>query len=503
MAALFDKIIQEISSRYHLGPKGRSVIEQTLEMVVEQPGSVGGFLERFKAAGFATEVASWLEGKEPVAFSAQAVVQALGSDIVGEIANKAGVNQRFAKTVLSYAIPRIISRFAQSGLLDVALAATSSRGDEPPQQEETQLPVHEIEDVGTDRRYRKVMGIAAPGPTISQAVFPIAFLFITIGLLGYLATTGSTRYLASQSAPTVAKNAPVGATVTPPVVINREPTQTPPAVVRTTPVAVPHAPSTPARLVLSNENGDIVYSGTVRDAAMRAAITESLKKVFGDDKISGKLTVDEHAGPAYWTKGLTAALDDLKTPGVQAVFEGDTISVGGTISRADRDKITNSLKSALGPQFAIATIASTGTTETTSESSLKSGVSSNKPEQTSLNLPTIYFATNSAEVTSTSTDELERAAALIKKLPVGTVVQISGFTDSRGDPSTNVKLSQKRAYAVRQVLVNAGVNPDMLAAKGYGIFHPAGRENTAIEVRSNGTRQDHLQSERRVEFHIG
>jgi outer membrane protein OmpA-like peptidoglycan-associated protein len=88
-------------------------------------------------------------------------------------------------------------------------------------------------------------------------------------------------------------------------------------------------------------------------------------------------------------------------------------------------------------------------------------------------------------------------------LPVGTVVQISGFTDSRGAPSTNVKLSQKRAYAVRQVLVNAGVNPDMLAAKGYGIFHPAGRENTAIEVRSNGTRQDHLQSERRVEFHIG
>jgi OOP family OmpA-OmpF porin len=505
MAALFDKLIQEISSQYHLGAKGRSVIEQTLDMIVEQPGDVGGFLDRFKAAGFVTEVASWLEGKEPVSLSAQAVVQALGSDIVGDIANKAGVSQRLAKTVLSYAIPKIISRLAQSGLLDVALATTSSQEDEPPQQEETQLPAREREDVGTDRWYRKVMGRAAPGPTYSQVVFPIAFLFITIGLLGYLVTTGGTRYPASQSAPAVAKNAPVAATATPPVVINRRPTQTSPAAVETAPAAVPHALSTPARLVLSNENGVLLYSGTVRDSATRTAITESLKTVFGDDKISGKLSVDEHAGQARWIKDLNAALDDFKTPGAQAQFEGNTISVGGTIPRADRDKIIYSLKSTLGPEFAIAPLAGIGMTKTASETSLKSGVSDKPvtiPEQSSLKLPTIYFATNSTEVTSISRDELERAAVQIKKLPVGTLVRISGFTDSTGNSRANMNLSQRRAYAVRKVLVDAGVNPAMLSARGYGIYHSAVSKNRTLRGRSSGTIQDYLHTERCVELRV-
>src|ERR1700730_2707473 len=60
----FDELIQEISARYHLGPKGRSLIEETVDLIARQPGGVSGFLERFKAAGFAAEVASWVAGTD-------------------------------------------------------------------------------------------------------------------------------------------------------------------------------------------------------------------------------------------------------------------------------------------------------------------------------------------------------------------------------------------------------------------------------------------------------
>jgi hypothetical protein len=56
----------------------------------------------------------------------------------------------------------------------------------------------------------------------------------------------------------------------------------------------------------------------------------------------------------------------------------------------------------------------------------------------------------------------------MKQLPAGTTVRISGHTDSIGTQAANMRLSQRRANAVRQVLVDAGVNPAMLSAKGYG-----------------------------------
>jgi hypothetical protein len=138
-------------------------------------------------------------------------------------------------------------------------------------------------------------------------------------------------------------------------------------------IVIPPAPSVPARLALSNKNGLIVYSGAVKDDATRTAITDSLKTVFGANNISGELAVDKQAGPAGWTNDLKTALGNFKTPGSQALFDGNAVSVGGTPD-ADRDRIIGSLKSTLGPQFIFATIAGTGATKTAIASpSLKSG----------------------------------------------------------------------------------------------------------------------------------
>ena len=502
----FDKLIQEISSRYHLGPKGRSLIEEALDMIAQQPGGIGGFLDRFKAAGFAAKVASWLAGTDLVPLSGQEVEQALGSKSIGEIADKAGVTQRFARTVLGYAIPKIISMLAQSGV--VAIPTASSRVDEIPQREEEQFPSGDLEDSGVVPWFRKLV-VPGAAPRFGPLVVPGAALVIMLGLLGYFATLGGAgHHPATRTSPVMAQNGPIASPQAPSkaasitaqnaaVVI---PHESAPVTAQNAPVVNPHAPSIPARLALSNKNGRIFYSGTVGDDTTRATITDSLKTVFGADKITGELAVDQHAGPAGWTKDLKAALGNFKTPGSQALFEGDAVSVGGTIPDASRDRMINSLKSVLGPKYAFATIAGSGATETATAPS--SGVSGKTsiPEQSALKVPTIYFATNSAEVPSESKAFLQQAAVMMKQLPAGTVVQIRGFSDSTGNPAVNMKLSQVRANAVRQVLVNAGVNPAKLVATGYGSSVSAVSENGTTEGRSSSTVG--VREERRVEFRI-
>ncbi len=118
--------------------------------------------------------------------------------------------------------------------------------------------------------------------------------------------------------------------------------------------------------------------------------------------------------------------------------------------------------------------------------------------------PAIYFATNRAQPLPASRPLVPKAAQLIKQLPAGTVVEITGYTDNVGSPAANMRLSQRRANAIRGALIRAGGDPAMLTAKGYGSSHPltlAGQEET-VEGRSNALAGDRGRNDRRVEVSI-
>jgi OmpA-OmpF porin, OOP family len=474
--AAFDKLIQEIDSRYCLGPDAYPLVQETLGLIKRQPGGIGAFLHRFKAAGFAVEVASWLVGPDPVPLSGQEVEQTLGSDVICAIANKIGVSHHFARTILGYAIPKIIVLQAQGGAIPPAIPAWAASFRDSAIRSSTSI--HEIMQHRAEQIRPSQTEHSGAAAGLKPLLMPGVALLITLGLLlGYFIGAGNRGVI--QSAPAVVQNAPV---------------------------APPHVPSIPARLALHNENGLIAYSGTVGDDVARSSITDSLKTVFGAQNITGDLSVDLNAGPAHWAKGFKAALDNFKIPGSQALFEGNAVSVGGAIPEADRDGIMSSLKSVLGPQFAFATITGSSANETpTASSALTSGSSLENPigapNQPTLN-PTIYFATNSAEVPSDAKVLVQQAAGLMKQLPAGTTVRISGYTDSVGTRAANMRLSQRRANAVRQLLVDAGVNPTMLSAKGYGSSHSLASKNGTTEGRSISTIEERLRKDRRVELSV-
>jgi len=109
---------------------------------------------------------------------------------------------------------------------------------------------------------------------------------------------------------------------------------------------------------------------------------------------------------------------------------------------------------------------------------------------TALNLNVINFPTGSAQIPPDSMNYLNHVALAIKAAPSGTVLEIGGHTDNTGDAGANMALSQQRADAVRNYLVQQGVPGSMLVTKGYGDTKP---------VASNDTDEGKFRN-RRIEF---
>lgn len=66
-------------------------------------------------------------------------------------------------------------------------------------------------------------------------------------------------------------------------------------------------------------------------------------------------------------------------------------------------------------------------------------------------------------------------------------IEVAGHTDSRGSDEYNMKLSQRRANAVRNYLASKGIAADRLFAKGYGESQPVA-DNATDEGRFKNRR---------------
>ena len=98
----------------------------------------------------------------------------------------------------------------------------------------------------------------------------------------------------------------------------------------------------------------------------------------------------------------------------------------------------------------------------------------------------VYFATNKWDINDVDGTELDLLTTILKENS-GIKIEVAGHADERGSASYNTWLSNKRANAVRDYLINKGVDESQLEIKGYGEGEPA---------------SDVLSENRRVEFKI-
>ena len=92
-------------------------------------------------------------------------------------------------------------------------------------------------------------------------------------------------------------------------------------------------------------------------------------------------------------------------------------------------------------------------------------------------LQNVHFATGKADLTPDSEATLAKAAQAMKDNPDWTI-RVEGFTDSTGNKEANLKLSQDRAQAVANWLIDHGVNRSRVTAKGYGEDRPVTSNKT-------------------------
>lgn len=79
----------------------------------------------------------------------------------------------------------------------------------------------------------------------------------------------------------------------------------------------------------------------------------------------------------------------------------------------------------------------------------------------------IRFEEGRSRVESTSGELLDEVAAALRPC-LGSIIAITGHTDSSGPEPGNIALSQERALAVEQALIARGIPADGLRARGVG-----------------------------------
>jgi outer membrane protein OmpA-like peptidoglycan-associated protein len=100
-----------------------------------------------------------------------------------------------------------------------------------------------------------------------------------------------------------------------------------------------------------------------------------------------------------------------------------------------------------------------------------------------------FFAFNSAEIESASSPTFQAVSELLRRHPDWTLT-IEGHTDSIGNPAANLRLSARRAAAVRQELIGRyGVATARLTAAGRGMTGYVAPNNT-LEGRARNRRVD-------------
>lgn len=114
------------------------------------------------------------------------------------------------------------------------------------------------------------------------------------------------------------------------------------------------------------------------------------------------------------------------------------------------------------------------------------GVSvSRSGDQIFLNMPgDVTFDTGSASIRSQHLATLNSVAKVLKEFNQ-TLVDVAGHTDSVGDATYNLRLSQGRAQNVASYLQSRQVNPNRLGVRGYGESQPVATNGTAEGRQAN------------------
>lgn len=109
---LFDSIAGNMLGKLG-GEKG--AIAQVAVDLFNQNGGLPGVLEKFKAAGFGDQAASWVSTGANQLISAEQITQVLGSSTITAAADKLGISANEISAKIAEYLPQVVDRMTPNG----------------------------------------------------------------------------------------------------------------------------------------------------------------------------------------------------------------------------------------------------------------------------------------------------------------------------------------------------------------------------------------------------
>ena len=246
-------------------------------------------------------------------------------------------------------------------------------------------------------------------------------------------------------------------------------------------------PARPLALVLSSDGAHLTLRGDVPDGDPTARLVEQARMRFAVADVSDELRRAPSTAPAEWPAAASAALSALLfLEHGEARVDGSRIELGGLAADASlRARTRQTLLRSMPDGYASTARIEVASTPGTTPGECQAGIDS------LLAAAGIEFDGGSAELRRDSMPVLEELRDIVQRCP-SLRVEIAGHTDASGGARDNLALSQRRAEAVMEYLVQHGVALRRLTARGYGEDQPLVR-GTTPEARARN---------RRIEVHM-
>ncbi|KVW24552.1 YidB family protein [Burkholderia ubonensis] len=97
------------------GNSQSALLSAALEFINNQPGGLNGLIEKFKAGGAGDIIGSWVGAGENQPISADTLQNVLGSDAIGALASKFGVDPAQASGILAQVLPHVVNHATPNG----------------------------------------------------------------------------------------------------------------------------------------------------------------------------------------------------------------------------------------------------------------------------------------------------------------------------------------------------------------------------------------------------
>lgn len=249
----------------------------------------------------------------------------------------------------------------------------------------------------------------------------------------------------------------------------------------------------PASLRIESNNDTVRLTGTVSNNEEAETVRIELSELLVDIDYTDELIIDDSVSAADWISEALAVTDSVKDIANFSVsINSGQMMLGGDITNRERGKsLADTATELVSNKLSVVNNYSINQAELVIESREEVLARELRQKLGALDTKKIIFNPGSAILTTEAMKVLDAAASLIAIYPDLTV-EISGHTDASGDSVTNLELSKKRAFSVRDYLVTKGLPDNQLRPIGYGESNPVADNSTQIGRAAN----------RRIEFNL-